>query len=275
MTNQIQTSSESSQEFTIFNFGTHPIRTLQINGEPWFVAVDVCEALNLSDTSKSVAKLREKEKGKTLIPTLGGDQESIVVSESGMYTLVLRCRDAVNEGTTAFLFRVWVTDEVLPQIRKTGQYVPEKSATLTETQAEQLKKAVDARVGKVYARLWGTLNSKFNSESYKDIKNKDFDQALKMIQTMPITDDLQSNQLTEDEMVMVFCAFKSAEKSYKQLEEFSQTALKMIKIAPSLCSLHVDQRSIIKDAEELLAPKIKHMISNNKVSRFLVPYLQS
>ncbi|MGD9541781.1 BRO-N domain-containing protein [Methylocystis sp.] len=87
---------------------------------PWFVAKDVCETLGLEWTAKAVEKLDDDEKDRTSIPTLGGTQELLVISESGLYTLVLRCRDATTPGSTAHRFRKWVTSEVLPSIRKTG-----------------------------------------------------------------------------------------------------------------------------------------------------------
>ncbi|MDP1142806.1 BRO-N domain-containing protein, partial [Klebsiella pneumoniae] len=51
-----------------------------------------------------------------------GAQSLIILNESGLYTLILRCRDAVKQGTTAWRFRKWVTNEVLPAIRKNGEY---------------------------------------------------------------------------------------------------------------------------------------------------------
>lgn len=107
-----------------FTFENHEVRTIILDGEPWFVVVDVCNALKLTNPAESVRKLDDDEKGISLIDTLGGKQEMCVISESGMYTLVLRCRDAVKPGTLPHRFRKWVTSEVLPQIRKTGSYQP-------------------------------------------------------------------------------------------------------------------------------------------------------
>lgn len=114
MSNQIQLST--------FNFETNSIRTLSINNEPWFIAKDLCLALGIDNNRKALLALDDDEKGVTLSNTLGGKQEMNIVSESGMYTLILRCRDAVKKGSVPHRFRKWVTSEVLPQIRKTGQY---------------------------------------------------------------------------------------------------------------------------------------------------------
>lgn len=103
-----------------FEFESLGIRVIVIDGEPWFIAADVCLALGLDATA--IRKLDDDEKGLHLMQTLGGRQKVAIVSESGMYTLVLRCRDAVRLGSTPHRFRKWVTAKVLPSIRKTGGY---------------------------------------------------------------------------------------------------------------------------------------------------------
>lgn len=86
-------------------------------GDPWFVAKDVCAVLGLSNNRKAVASLDEDEKGVTISDTLGGEQEMLTVSESGLYSLIFRSRKP-----EARAFRRWVTGEVLPSLRKTGSY---------------------------------------------------------------------------------------------------------------------------------------------------------
>lgn len=92
------------------------------DGDPWFVASDLCKALNLTNSRVALKALDEDEKGVSSTYTPGGRQNLAVVTEGGMWTLVLRCRDAVTPGTVPFRVRKWVTGEVLPSIRKTGQY---------------------------------------------------------------------------------------------------------------------------------------------------------
>lgn len=111
-----------SNQISTFNFENQSIRTIAINNEPWFIAKDLCDAINISNYRDAIERLDEDEKGVALTDTLGGKQEMSVVSESGMYTLILRCRDAVKKGSIPHRFRKWVTAEVLPQIRKTGSY---------------------------------------------------------------------------------------------------------------------------------------------------------
>jgi prophage antirepressor-like protein len=123
MTNQL---AKPSVDFT---FEHHEIRTVIRNGEPWFIATDVCKALELSNPSKAVASLDDDEKqlfsgdSNLKLGSAGnGAQSMIIINESGLYTLILRCRDAVKQGTLPWRFRKWVTNDVLPSIRKTGRY---------------------------------------------------------------------------------------------------------------------------------------------------------
>ncbi len=107
-------------EIQIFNYNSNEVRTIQKDGEPWFVLKDVCGILGM-DTSqlKKVAdRLEEDEKDRNLIPTLGGSQEMWVINESGLYNVILR-----SDKPEAKPFRKWVTSEVLPSIRKHGAYM--------------------------------------------------------------------------------------------------------------------------------------------------------
>ncbi|HBR2557143.1 BRO family protein [Klebsiella pneumoniae] len=108
----------------VFSFESESnIRAILINGEPWFVAIDVIKALQLTNPTMSLKALDEDERSKF---NLGRQGNTNIISESGLYTLILRCRDAVTPGTIPYRFRKWVTSEVLPQIRKTGRYVREE-----------------------------------------------------------------------------------------------------------------------------------------------------
>ena len=108
----------------VFSFESESnIRAILIDGEPWFVAIDVIKALQLTNPTMSLKALDEDERSKF---NLGRQGHTNIISESGLYTLILRCRDAVTPGTIPYRFRKWVTSEVLPQIRKTGRYVREE-----------------------------------------------------------------------------------------------------------------------------------------------------
>ncbi len=132
---------------TIFSFeSSSNIRAVEINGSPWFVATDVCDALRLSNPTMSLKALDEDERSKL---NLGRQGEASIISESGLYTLILRCRDAVTPGTIPYRFRKWVTSEVLPAIRQTGQYQHRAPETLSDLAGTGTTMTVrDARRGK-------------------------------------------------------------------------------------------------------------------------------
>lgn len=135
-----------STQLSTFNFEKSSIRVIAVNNEPWFVAKDVCNAIGLSNSRMALLALDDDEKGVSSTYTLGGEQDLAIVSESGMYTLILRCRDAVKKGSVPHRFRKWVTAEVLPQIRKTGRYqVSERSQPKEQEFTHNLKnsEAVD------------------------------------------------------------------------------------------------------------------------------------
>ena len=96
-------------------------RSILIDGEPWFVAVDVCRALELEKTDRALSRLDDDEKGAHSVSTLGGVQRMSVVSESGLYSLILGSRKPEAKA-----FKRWITHEVIPSIRKHGAYVTDK-----------------------------------------------------------------------------------------------------------------------------------------------------
>ena len=112
-------------------FNDISIRTTEINGQIWFVANDVCQALNIANPRDAIKKLDDDEKGVALTDTVGGNQQLNIINESGLYVLILRSRDAMKQGSVPHQFRKWVTAEVLPSIRKTGNY---QSPQMTEDQ---------------------------------------------------------------------------------------------------------------------------------------------
>ena len=107
-------------ELTQFTYGDSSLRVVEIDSQPWFVAKDVCGILGLANMHSSLAALDEDEKGVHTMDTLGGNQEMTVISEPGLYSLILRSRKP--EAKT---FKRWVTHEVLPSIRRHGMYATE------------------------------------------------------------------------------------------------------------------------------------------------------
>lgn len=135
---------------TAFHFESQPLRVVRdADGEPWFVAADVCAALHLPETHKAVMRLDDDEKGRNSIPTPGGEQEMTVVNEAGLYSLVLGSRKP-----EAKRFKRWVTHEVLPTIRKTGSYAAPGSVS-TLPSATQDKVSALLLIGEAVTRVPG------------------------------------------------------------------------------------------------------------------------
>jgi prophage antirepressor-like protein len=93
------------------------VRIIERDDQPWFVAKDVCNTLGLDNVSMALTRLDDDEKGINPIDTPGGRQNLSIVSESGLYALILR-----SDKPAAKAFRKWVTSEVLPSLRKDGFY---------------------------------------------------------------------------------------------------------------------------------------------------------
>lgn len=107
----------NENEVQVWNYESSEVRTVQVNGEPWFVLADVCKVLEISNSRNISSRLEPDEKGVTLVDTLGGTQQMTIINESGLYTVILR-----SDKPQAKPFRKWVTSVVLPSIRKTGSY---------------------------------------------------------------------------------------------------------------------------------------------------------
>lgn len=130
-----------------FAYNDHPVRTILVDGEPAFIALDVCSVLGIVNVGDALSSLDEDEKGSIAITdgTPGNPNKSFV-TEAGMYSLVLRSRKP-----EAKMFKRWITHDVLPQIRQTGSYAaptpsgPELMARALLEAAETIK-AADRKV---------------------------------------------------------------------------------------------------------------------------------
>lgn len=110
-----------NNELTVFTseeFGS--VRTVVRNGEPWFVAADVCKALEIDRTQSR--RVDDDEKGMCLIHTPSGDQEMSIINEPGLYSLVLGSRKPQAKA-----FKRWITHDVIPSIRKHGMYATDET----------------------------------------------------------------------------------------------------------------------------------------------------
>jgi prophage antirepressor-like protein len=133
-----------------FQFEGRQVRVItDKQGEPWFVAADVCACLAIRNPSDALNRLDDDEKGLGLTETPGGEQSMSTVNEAGLYNLVLGSRKP-----EARRFKRWVTHEVLPAIRRTGRYaIPDAAAALPSAQQDRVSALL--LIGDAVARVPG------------------------------------------------------------------------------------------------------------------------
>ena len=106
-------------ELQVFTYNGNEVRTVQKDGEPWWVLKDVCEVLGIGQAIRVAERLEEDEVSQThLTDALGRRQATYIINESGLYNVILR-----SDKPEAKPFRKWVTSEVLPSIRRHGAYM--------------------------------------------------------------------------------------------------------------------------------------------------------
>ena len=127
----------------VFTFSGHNVRVvLDEQGNPWFIAKDVCKVLQIRNSRDACSALDEDEKGVGKSDTLRGTQEVTLISESGLYTLILR-----SNKPNAKKFRKWVTAEVLPTLRKAGRYEVSRHESTVEVPSHVLSQMIQTLEG--------------------------------------------------------------------------------------------------------------------------------
>lgn len=154
------------EQFQNERFGT--VRIVMRNNDPWFVAKDIAECLEISNVSDACSRLDDDEKAIGKADTLGGSQDLLIISESGLYTLIMR-----SNKPEAKQFRKWVTSEVLPSIRKKGSYQVSQSK-LYSYQIEDPIKRAEAWIEEQKANM---LALKFSNEQ-KELAERQRDEAI-------------------------------------------------------------------------------------------------
>lgn len=137
-------SSKENNEIQLFineDFGE--IRTIVIAGNPWFIAKDVCDILDVGNPSQALSRLEDDEKNTIILNEGIGNPNKTIINESGFYTLVLSSRKSIAKP-----FKRWVTREVLPQIRKTGGYIPIEEDEPNEVFLARAVKVANATIEK-------------------------------------------------------------------------------------------------------------------------------
>lgn len=192
---------------SVFTFRTTEVRTVDVDGQIWFVASDIAKALEYAEAKDMTRALDEDEKGRHLVPTPSGDQEMIVINESGLYHALIKSRKPEAQP-----FRKWVTSEVLPAIRKTGSYEAKPTIAprtrkalpggLTIDQQDAIKALVRSRTealpkdkqAKAAITLWSSVNAKFGTkgkkDGYKHIPAEQFGEVLSLVARVPLEGEL-------------------------------------------------------------------------------------
>lgn len=119
-------------ELQIFNYHDNPIRTIERDGEVWWVLKDVCQVLGIERTDSAARRLDSDEKDTHLVSTPSGTQKMVIINEPGLYNVIIR-----SDKPDAKDFKRWVTHEVLPAIRRTGRY------SMNETPVHKLSSLPD------------------------------------------------------------------------------------------------------------------------------------
>jgi prophage antirepressor-like protein len=175
-----------------FKFEAKEVRAIILNGEPWFVASDVCESLELLGRSRNFLRmLDDDEKGAHNVSTPGGDQEVQIINESGLYSLTFKSRKP-----EAKRFKKWVTSEVLPAIRKHGRYEDGQGRmatligqTIGTDGFHMLGAVIKGKVTslplsiqrRATAKLWSQTHAAFGVRSAADIPADQLDSARNFI----------------------------------------------------------------------------------------------
>ena len=149
----------------VFEYQNNKVRTVDVEGEAWFVLKDVCEILRMDTTQlKKVAdRLDEDEKGRTLITTPGGMQETWIVNESGLYHVILR-----SDKPEAAPFRRWVTNDVEEKDKRIAELTPDAEFARAVCIADNCRTATS--IAKDYGLTAEKLNKLLYSQrvQYKD-----------------------------------------------------------------------------------------------------------
>lgn len=215
-----------------FKFGKRQVRTLLIDDQPWFVAADVSSALEYRIAGDMTRNLDEDEKGTQIVRTPGGDQEMLVINESGLYSAILRSRKA-----EAKRFKKWVTSEVLPAIRKHGRYedtqgvmTPMVDELLGKAGAMRLSNVMRCRVAKLdaehqrsaTAKLASALHARFDVPRMELIPADQMDAACNFVASYAIegeyipaqkhADGIQLDQFETASLYMLMSRFVTMEK---------------------------------------------------------------
>lgn len=271
-----------------FVFENITVRADLKNNEPIFVASDICAGLEISNPRQAVAALQKNLddagikdviSNDTLIETSGGVQNVLCVNETGLNLLIMQSRKK-----EAIRFKHWIASEVLPTIRKTGSYTaPERKTKqvligkLTADQQDAIKALVNSRIDSVpkekqrgtAMKLWGAINRKFGTKTYKDIDPSEFINVLSLVSRLPLEGELMPRNeapaipegmvlVRKDLLEETNNMIKMIDERFALLEHAesrSNIALKTLSVAQALLS---ESAEALREARYRLIDPIKH-----------------
>lgn len=180
------------------------IMTVEIDGEIWFLANDVCRALDIKNTGDAVSRLEDDEKQLSVIPIAGQNRRVSMISESGLYALVFR-----SNKPSALKFRKWVTKEVIPSIRKKGYYgkIDRNQVPNFYLRYQDNFSKIDRNYFSVISELFVTLNSELEKVGYQ-IPDKGVDGK-------GLYPDISVGRMFSDYLKSIGSDFSTTFKTYK------------------------------------------------------------
>lgn len=264
-----------------FSFEQHAVRTIEKDGQAWFVLNDVTEALEFTRGRNAARMLDDDEKGAHIVSTPGGEQEITIINESGLYSLILKSRKA-----SAKRFKKWVTAEVLPAIRKTGSYAapspsPLKAIpSLSLDQQDAIKGLVKARVealpqskqAKAAIICWSALKSKFGC-TYKEIEAAQFAEALSLVARLPLEGELLEAEQPKPLDLHYPASWMAEHNPHLLTHAFREPGIHLT--ASALCGMDARSPSLALTAEltragyDVSACRMEIMAMRNQIERYI------
>ncbi|MDD3158845.1 BRO family protein [Anaeromusa sp.] len=245
----------------VFNYQGQQVRTVNVNGEPWFVAKDVCGVLEMADVSMTLQRLDNDEKATSSICTPGGCQETSIINEPGLYSLILGSRKPEAKP-----FKRWVTHEVLPNLRKSGSYTMDEDPVSTVDQViiELSKRLTLSEIVTLFETRLAMEDNQYNGEAIEVFiqRKKTGKRSHCKVESNKFADEVKSmidDGFTYQEIANVFQErgvdiSRSSVGRYGQRylkeknrqEPFAPNSLKLISLVRSLEGEMAEMRSLIE-----------------------------
>lgn len=267
---------------SVFSFNSNDVRTFaDANGEPWFLANDVCAILGYRNARDATAKhCKERGVAKRDTPTESGIQEMTYINEPNLYRLIVKSRKPEAEA-----FEAHVMEVILPTIRKTGSYTaPERKTKqvligkLTADQQDAIKALVNSRIDSVpkdkqrgaAMKLWGAINRKFGTKTYKDIDPSEFINVLSLVSRLPLEGELMPRNETpaipegivlvrKDLLEETNNMIRMVDERFALVEKAEQDIQHAFNLLSVITSGHMKQANdAIREARYRLIDPIKH-----------------